>query len=67
MNALVSLARTVTTAIGAAWHRQPGRDASRDAARSTPGWLEQFSAASLDQRAARRTVDALFRGATVRL
>lgn len=31
------------------------------------GWLDQFSAASLDQRAERLTVDALFRGATVRI
>lgn len=31
------------------------------------GWLEQFSPASLDQRAQRLTVDALYRGATVRI
>jgi hypothetical protein len=34
--------------------------------RSRVGWHEQFSAASLDERRARRTADAMFRGATVR-
>lgn len=42
--------------------------ASRGATpRQQAGWLEQFSEASLDQRAARRTVNALYRGATVRI
>lgn len=31
------------------------------------GWSDQFSDASLDQCRARRTVDALYRGATVRI
>ncbi len=31
------------------------------------GWIDQFSDASLDDRRARRTVDALYRGATVRI
>lgn len=31
------------------------------------GWTDQFSDASLDDLRARRTVDALYRGATVRL
>ena len=39
----------------------------RSSARQQAGWFEQFSEASLDQRAERRTVNALFRGATVRL
>jgi hypothetical protein len=34
--------------------------------RSRVGWHEQFSAASLDERRARRTADAMFRGPTVR-
>lgn len=31
------------------------------------GWADQFSDASLDQCRSRRTVDALYRGATVRI
>lgn len=30
-------------------------------------WLDQFSASSLDQKDARRTVRALYRGATARI
>jgi hypothetical protein len=40
---------------------------SDTAAGQLDGWLEQFSPSSLDQRRARRTVAALYRGATVRL
>jgi len=45
-----------------------GGDTPRPTAGSAPAaWLDQFSEVSLDQRTARRTVDALYRGATVRL
>jgi len=37
------------------------------AAPQAPAWAEQFSTASHDQRDARCTVHALYRGATIRL
>ncbi len=55
-------------AVGAAFRAFPSSaEAALDEAHQAVGWLDQFSAASLDQRAERRTVDALFRGATVRI
>lgn len=51
--------------VGSAFHLFPtGADVG--ATRSID-WSGQFSAASLDERRARRTVNALYRGATVRL
>lgn len=53
--------------VGSAFRLFPtAADAGAGAARSTD-WPGQFSAASLDERRARRTVNALYRGATVRL
>lgn len=61
-----SIAESVAT-VGAAFRGFPS--AAGQAPRRSPaaGWLDQFSGASLDQRAERLTVDALFRGATVRI
>ncbi len=61
-----SIAESVAS-VGAAFRGSP--TVAVPAPRHSPaaGWLDQFSVASLDQRAERLTVDALFRGATVRL
>lgn len=53
--------------VGTAFQLFATSEPRQPSARQLAGWVDQFSAASLDQRAARRTVDALYRGATVRL
>jgi hypothetical protein len=53
--------------VGTAFQMFNGSAPRQVAGGARSGWLDQFSDASLNQRAARRTVDALYRGATVRL
>lgn len=61
-----SIAESVAS-VGAAFRGLPTGAVQAPRHSRAAGWLDQFSGASLDQRAERLTVDALFRGATVRL
>jgi hypothetical protein len=61
-----SIAESVN-AVGTAVRGLGQPTGSNDAGASPSGWADQFSAASLDDHRARRTVDALYRGAMVRL
>jgi hypothetical protein len=61
-----SIAESVN-AVGAAVRSLSLSSGPSGTATSADGWADQFSAASLDDRRARRTVEALFRAATVRL
>lgn len=54
-------------AVGTAARRWGETSGFHGASASHDGWTDQFSPASLDDRRARRIVDALYRGATVRL
>jgi hypothetical protein len=54
-------------AVGTALRTLAADDGADVSARTHNDWSDQFSAASNDQRAARRRVNALYRGATVRL
>lgn len=70
MNIYQVLGQAIAESVGAVGTAfQLFQGAAPRAASSEPlsGWLGQFSEASHDQRAARRTIDALYRGATVRL
>lgn len=53
-------------AVGSAFHLLAAREPRAGRPESLADWHDQFSSASLDQRAARRTALALFRAATVR-
>lgn len=53
--------------VGSAFHLFPIGNSSDVSASQPADWSAQFSPASLDQRRVRRTVNALYRGATVRL
>lgn len=69
MNAYDVLGRAIASTVAAVGSALSGLQASNGQAASADqlgAWLDQFSAASLDQKDARRTVRALFRGATVR-
>lgn len=61
-----SIAESVN-AVGAAVRDLRQSAATNGSAITTDAWSDQFSAASLNDRRARRTVDALYRAATVRL
>ena len=52
--------------IGSAFHLFATREPRARRPEILASWHDQFSPASLDQRAARRTAQALFRAATVR-
>lgn len=54
-------------AVGTAVRHLGFSESSAPAVRAVAGWTEQFSDASLDEQRSRRTVDALYRGAMVRL
>lgn len=69
MNAYDVIGRAVAdsvAALGSAWRGLQSSGGASARADRLGTWLDQFSDASLDQRDARRTVRALFRGATVR-
>lgn len=62
----LSIAESVN-AVGVAVRGLGQSNGAHAIAAPAEGWSDQFSDASLDDRRARRTVDALYRAATVRL